>query len=217
MRDYTKFLWLWIKKAFSPPYASSADFWAGVLGAIASIPTISSLLFKGEDMSEIGWKIPIFCFAAIGFIRLMAAPYLIWKEEKEKSVNGKKLRLTEDEKQTSCADFVTILFNDLFDNFSIEGLSGSGFASFGGRPRAHYAYRCLEVTAKNLLVDDEIVRSINSYLNYFVCEGDLGIAGMADGCRIKTIYTSKRQLDDNISKVRQEAKLLAEKIKDITR
>ena len=213
MRDYTKFLWLWIKKIFSQSLGKT-DFFVGMSAPIIS--AFNDFYSEGKiNMPE--WKIFFWVFAAVLSVRFFYAPYILWREEKDKSVNGKKLRLTEDEKQTSCADFVTVLFNDLFDNFSIDGLSGSGFASFGGRPRAHYAYRSLEATARNLLVDDEIARSINSYLNHFVCEGDLGIAGMADGCRIKTIYTSKRQIDDNISKVRQEAKLLAEKIKDITR
>ena len=213
MRDYTKFLWLWIKKALFQSLG-----WGQSISAVlvAAFSYFNEVYPEGKIMFP-EWKVFIFGILAAIFVRILFAPYLLWKEEKEKSVNGKKLRLTEDEKQTSCADFVTILFNDLFDNFSTDGLTGSGIAAFGGYPPAHYAYRQLEKTAKNLLVDPELVRSINSYLNYFVCEGNLGIAGISDSCKIKTVFETKRQLDDNISKVRQEAKLLAEKIKDITR
>jgi hypothetical protein len=76
-----EFLWRLVWAAFSRSLGT-ADLISGVLGALAAY------LFRDSPtiMSDLAWQIPVFSLAAVTLIRLAAAPYWIWREERRKAV-----------------------------------------------------------------------------------------------------------------------------------
>jgi hypothetical protein len=76
-----EFLWRLVWTAFSRSLGT-ADLISGALGALAAY------LFRDSPaiMSDLAWQIPVFSLAAVTLIRLAAAPYWMWREEREEAV-----------------------------------------------------------------------------------------------------------------------------------
>ena len=73
-----EFLWRLVGTALSRSFGT-ADLISGALGALAAY------LFRDSPdiMSDLAWQIPLYSLAAVTLIRLVAAPYWMWREERE--------------------------------------------------------------------------------------------------------------------------------------
>ena len=78
MRAY---YWRWLKTAFTHSIGV-VDLWTGLITAALSI--VDHYLPGLQLMTSYGWQIPVWALTAVMAVRLLLAPYWIWKEDQQK-------------------------------------------------------------------------------------------------------------------------------------
>lgn len=85
------FYWLWLKTAFRRS-VGPIDLWSGLAGVILNgvghyVPWVE------QAMGNLSWQIPLWAAAAIVVVRLLMAPYWIWRDQKQR-LDDLEARLT---------------------------------------------------------------------------------------------------------------------------
>lgn len=77
--NWRQFYWLWIKVALTASFswADGIGFAVGIL-----IPLLHKLLpsMKESTLTPLAWEIPLAIFCAVGAVRIIIAPYLIYRD-----------------------------------------------------------------------------------------------------------------------------------------
>jgi len=74
------FYWRWLKTAFTHSLGP-VDLWTGLVVSIFGI--VDHFLPQAHIMTLYGWMIPVFALAAVMLVRLILAPYWMWREDQQ--------------------------------------------------------------------------------------------------------------------------------------
>ena len=74
------FYWRWLKTAIWHGFGP-ADLWSGLAGALVGI--IDHYWPDLQLLTHYGWQIPIWAFASVVLVRLIAAPYWMWLDDQK--------------------------------------------------------------------------------------------------------------------------------------
>jgi hypothetical protein len=80
MRSY---YWRWLKTALTHSIGVF-DLWTGLISAALGV--LDHYWPQAQIMTTYAWQIPIFALAAVMFVRLLLAPYWMWKTDNETTI-----------------------------------------------------------------------------------------------------------------------------------
>lgn len=199
MREYLQYEKLIFKKVFKLRFEAS-DFLSGL--SVAIMGAIDH--FKPElglDMELLSWQAPLIALGAAFAIRIITAPYFIWREQNEKckelSKNSNSMQIGFYSKQ------VGYLYSDLIENWNVDGIKTH--ALLEGIPRSFQAYIYLDEIAPTMILSEETRKDLQKFLSFFLINRTILASVMP---AIKTIFESKKE----VLKQKNEIKSLAEKL-----
>lgn len=75
----------WLRRAILSGSLSKGDFISSVAGGIVTVASHFLSPIHAHSLAEWGWHIPVVGLAAAMALRLLAAPYEMWREQKERA------------------------------------------------------------------------------------------------------------------------------------
>lgn len=85
------YYFLWLKTIFTR-LPGIVDLWSGIIGAILTIT--SQYISNNSSLAQYFPWIPVWVLAAVFVIRLILAPYWIWKEQKKNILEQNKEKIS---------------------------------------------------------------------------------------------------------------------------
>ncbi len=80
MQDFFRYCGLWFRRAFTESLGA-VDLWTGLVSAALGLA--DHYLPRLQIMNSLGWEIPLWVLAGVLLVRLLVAPYWIWKEQQD--------------------------------------------------------------------------------------------------------------------------------------
>jgi hypothetical protein len=151
------------------------------------------------------------------FITIIAClSVLLWAMSKH-SLDQKKhgsennFQLTNDEKQVSCAQYVNILFSDLLDQWTPDGVRSYPLPS-----RAYNALGQLRMVEDDLRLDESLRKNIKEFTSIFRRKSNNHLIPWGNHT-IYTTFETKKNFDSQRKELKKLATKLAKDLHHVTR